>query len=234
MATPAIFCCPAAKLCRATEANKARFESQRSQLETRRSRIAERGGGHCRKLTGQVFVIIRQAGETDHLYGSVSPRDISAAVTAGGFTANRNQIVLKTPIKSLGMHDVPVHLHPEIEASITVNVARSAAEAERQAKGEALNVVGVTSMDDLASKSAPRLPTRKAALESRSSCCGSRKIRVGTSQATFRQQLRDRGAQLADAVARMGRGEDHLRKCGGACGREGAVRHRDACPARRP
>ncbi|MDQ6702135.1 MAG: 50S ribosomal protein L9, partial [Pseudomonadota bacterium] len=68
---------------------------------------------------------------------------------AGGFNANRNQIVLKAPIKSLGLHEVPVHLHPEIEAPITVNVARSAAEAERQAKGEAINAVEEATMDDL-------------------------------------------------------------------------------------
>ena len=75
--------------------------------------------------------------------------DIAEAVTAGGFNANRNQIVLKTPIKSLGLHKVPVLLHPEIQVLITVNVARSAAEAERQAKGEALNVVEESSMDYL-------------------------------------------------------------------------------------
>jgi large subunit ribosomal protein L9 len=143
------FLLPGGKALRATEANKARFESQRAQLETRNLESRDEAAAVAEKLTGQVFVIIRQAGETGHLYGSVSPRDIAAAVTTGGFSANRNQIVLKTPIKSLGMHEVPVLLHPEIEASITVNVARSAAEAERQAKGEALNVVEETSMDDL-------------------------------------------------------------------------------------
>jgi large subunit ribosomal protein L9 len=143
------FLLPGGKALRATEANKARFESQRTQLETRNLESRDEAAAVAEKLTGQVFVIIRQAGETGHLYGSVSPRDIAAAVTAGGFSANRNQIVLKTPIKSLGMHQVPVLLHPEIEASITVNVARSAAEAERQTKGEALNVVEETSMDDL-------------------------------------------------------------------------------------
>ncbi len=143
------FLLPGGKALRATEANKARFENERAQLETRNLESRSEAAAVAEKLAGQVFVIIRQAGETGHLYGSVSPRDIAAAVTAGGFSANRNQIVLKTPIKSLGMHEVPVHLHPEIEALITVNVARSAAEAERQAKGEALNVVEETSMDDL-------------------------------------------------------------------------------------
>ncbi|HUI21683.1 MAG TPA: 50S ribosomal protein L9 [Methylocella sp.] len=143
------FLLPGGKALRATEANKARFESQRAQLETRNLESRAEAAAIAEKLNGQVFIIIRQAGETGHLYGSVSPRDIAAAVTDGGFNANRNQIILKTPIKSLGLHEVPVHLHPEIEALITVNVARSAAEAERQAKGEALNVVEETSMDDL-------------------------------------------------------------------------------------
>lgn len=143
------FLLPGGKALRATEANKARFESERAQLETRNLESRAEAAAIAEKLAGQIFVIIRQAGETGHLYGSVSPRDIAAAVTEGGFSANRNQIVLKTPIKSLGMHEVPVHLHPEIEALITVNVARSAVEAERQAKGEALNIVEETSMDDL-------------------------------------------------------------------------------------
>jgi large subunit ribosomal protein L9 len=143
------FLLPGGKAMRATEANKTHFENQRAQRETRNLESRGEAAAVAEKLTGQVFVIIRQAGETGHLYGSVSPRDIAAAVTAGGFNANRNQIVLRTPIKSLGMHEVPVHLHPEIEALVTVNVARSAAEAERQAKGEALNVVEQASMDDL-------------------------------------------------------------------------------------
>jgi large subunit ribosomal protein L9 len=143
------FLLPGGKALRATEANKARFESQRAQLETRNLESRGEASAIAEKLTGQTFVIIRQAGETGHLYGSVSPRDIAEAVTAGGFNANRNQIVLKAPIKSLGLHEVPVLLHPEIEVLITVNVARSAAEAERQAKGEALNVVEESSMDDL-------------------------------------------------------------------------------------
>jgi large subunit ribosomal protein L9 len=79
----------------------------------------------------------------------VSPRDIADAATAGGFSANRNQIALRAPIKTIGLHEVPVHLHPEVIATISVNVARSAAEAERQAVGEEINVVEETTMDDL-------------------------------------------------------------------------------------
>ncbi|WOJ89923.1 50S ribosomal protein L9 [Methylocapsa polymorpha] len=143
------FLLPGGKALRATEANKSRFESQRAQLETRNLETKNEAAAVAEKLNGQIFVIIRQAGETGHLYGSVSPRDISDAITAGGFSANRNQIVLRTPIKSIGLHEVPVQLHPEISAQITVNVARSAAEAERQAKGEEVNVVEEATMDDL-------------------------------------------------------------------------------------
>jgi len=143
------FLLPFGKAMRATETSKSRFESQRVQLEARNLESRNEAATVAEKLTGQVFVIIRQAGDTGHLYGSVSPRDLAAAISAGGFNVNRNQIVMKAPIKSLGLHEVPVHLHPEVEAPITVNVARSAAEAERQAKGEAIDAVKETTMDDL-------------------------------------------------------------------------------------
>ncbi len=143
------FLLPGGKALRATEANKGRFESQRAQLETRNLETKNEAAAIAEKLTGQIFVVIRQAGETGHLYGSVSPRDIADAITAGGFSANRNQIILRTPIKTIGLHEVPVHLHPEISAEIKVNVARSEAEAERQAKGEEVNVVEEATMDDL-------------------------------------------------------------------------------------
>ncbi len=143
------FLLPGGKALRATAANKAQFEEQRAQLETRNLESKGEASAIAESLNGQSFVIIRQAGETGHLYGSVSPRDIADAVTAGGFSANRNQIVLGAPIKTIGLHPVPVHLHPEVAASITVNVARSAAEAERQAVGEEINVIEETTMDDL-------------------------------------------------------------------------------------
>lgn len=143
------FLLPGGKALRATEANKSRFEGQRAQLELRNLESKNEAAAVAEKLNGQVFVIVRQAGETGHLYGSVSPRDIADAATAGGFSLNRNQIALLAPIKSIGLHEVPVQLHPEISAQIMVNVARSAAEAERQAKGEEVNVVEEASMDDL-------------------------------------------------------------------------------------
>ena len=143
------FLLPRAKALRATEANKKKFEGQRAQLEARNLELKNEAAAVAEKLDGQTFVMIRQAGETGQLYGSVSARDIAEAITAGGFTANRNQIVLTTPIKTIGLHNVPVHLHAEVEAKIVINIARSAEEAERQAKGEEINVVEETSMDDL-------------------------------------------------------------------------------------
>ena len=87
-------------------------------------------------LNGKTVTIIRQAGETGQLYGSVSTRDVAALLTEGGFTVDRNQIQLQLPIKTIGLHTVPVALHPEVEVTITINVARNADEAERQARGE--------------------------------------------------------------------------------------------------
>ncbi len=143
------FLLPGGKALRATAANKARFETQRAQLETRNLEAKTEAASVAERLDGQTFVIIRQAGETGHLYGSVSSRDIAEAATAGGFTVARNQIVLSTPIKTIGLHQAPVQLHPEVTATITINVARSAAEAERQAGGEEMTVVEETTMDDL-------------------------------------------------------------------------------------
>jgi len=130
------FLLPQGKALRATKDNRAKFETMKSQLEARnleRKGDAEKVGT---KLDGQSFIVIRQASETGQLYGSVSPRDIVAILTAGGFMVSRSQIALHTPIKTIGLHRVPVALHPEIEVSITINVARSADEAERIARGE--------------------------------------------------------------------------------------------------
>ncbi len=143
------FLLPGGKALRATEANKKKFEGQKAQLEARNLQQRTEASGVAEKLDGQSFVIIRQAGETGQLYGSVSTRDVAEAVTAGGFSAHRNQVVMTAPIKSLGLHTLPIQLHPEVEAKIVINVARSEQEAERQAKGEAINVIEETSMDDL-------------------------------------------------------------------------------------
>jgi len=130
------FLLPQGKALRATKDNRVKYETMKGQLETRnleRRGDAEKVGA---KLGGQSFIVIRQASETGQLYGSVSPRDIVAILTAGGFTVSRSQIALNTPIKNIGLHSVPVALHAEIEVSITLNVARSADEAERIARGE--------------------------------------------------------------------------------------------------
>ncbi|WP_395664421.1 50S ribosomal protein L9 [Methylocella sp.] len=137
------------KALRATEANKSRFEGQRAQLEERNHELKTQAEAIAETLNGQTFVIVRQAGETGHLYGSVSPRDIAEVAAAAGFAITRNQVVLATPIKTIGLVEAPVHLHPEVVATVTINVARSLAEAERQAAGEEVNTVEEASMDDL-------------------------------------------------------------------------------------
>ena len=132
------FLLPRGKALRATKANKEHFETQRSQLEARnleRRQEAEKVSG---KLGGQSFTIIRQAGDTGVLYGSVSNRDLAEIVTANGFSVGRDQFVLNAPIKALGLHTVPVSLHPEVQVEVTINVARSPEEAERQARGESV------------------------------------------------------------------------------------------------
>lgn len=124
------------KALRATKDNKAKFESMKAQLEARN--LEQKGEAHKvgAKLDGKSFVVLRQASETGQLYGSVSTRDLAVILGEGGFTVSRGQIVLNTPIKSIGLHKVPVALHPELEVTITINVARSADEAERIARGE--------------------------------------------------------------------------------------------------
>lgn len=143
------FLLPRGKALRASEANKKKFEGQREQLEARNLELKKDANRVHDKLDGQSFVIIRQAGETGHLYGSVSSRDVAEAIAAGKNKVTRNQVALQQPIKTIGMHTVAIQLHPEVEANITVNVARSPEEADRQARGEEINVVEQTSMDDL-------------------------------------------------------------------------------------
>jgi large subunit ribosomal protein L9 len=137
------------KALRATEENKGRFETQRAQLEARNLERRKDAEAVAEKLNGQSFVIIRQAGEGGVLYGSVSTRDLAEALSSGGFTVGREQIVLNAPIKTLGLHTVPVALHPEVEVTVTINVARSPDEAERQARGEAVSTREETNLDDL-------------------------------------------------------------------------------------
>ena len=143
------FLLPRHKALRATKANLEHFEKERAQLEVRNLAAKAEAATVAEKLDGHSFVIIRQAGEMGQLYGSVAARDISDAVTAGGFTVDRNQVILNVPIKTLGMHSIPVHLHPEVDVKISVNVARSHEEAERQARGESATVREELNLDDL-------------------------------------------------------------------------------------
>jgi large subunit ribosomal protein L9 len=130
------FLLPQGKALRATDENKARFESERTQLEASNLHRKQEAEAVAKKLNGLSFVVLRQAGDTGQLYGSVSTRDIADAVTAGGFTIERVQVLLDRPIKTLGLHDVRVGLHPEVEIKVAVNVARTEEEAQRQAAGE--------------------------------------------------------------------------------------------------
>jgi large subunit ribosomal protein L9 len=143
------FLLPRGKALRATDTNRKRFESQRSQLEARNLELKNEAATLSEKIDGQTFVMIRQAGESGQLYGSVSPRDIADAISGNGVSIVRNQIAISAPIKTLGLHEVPVQLHAEVEVKVTINVARSPEEAERQAKGEQVLVREEASMDDL-------------------------------------------------------------------------------------
>ena len=111
------------------------------QLEARNLELKTEAESVAGRLEGQTFVSIRQAGDTGQLYGSVSTRDIADAVSAGGFSVERRQVLLDKPIKALGLHEVRVALHPEVAVKVMINVARSADEAERQARGEDVTVL---------------------------------------------------------------------------------------------
>jgi large subunit ribosomal protein L9 len=132
---------PQGKALRANEANKKRFEAEKVQLEARNLERKAEAEKVAEALNGQSFVVVRQAGETGQLYGSVSSRDIAELVSQNGFSVGRSQVVLEVPIKTIGLHDILVALHPEVEATIQINVARSVDEAARQSEGEDLSSV---------------------------------------------------------------------------------------------
>jgi large subunit ribosomal protein L9 len=126
------------KALRATAANKEKFERERAVLEARNAERRSSAEGEAKALDGMSFTLIRQAGESGQLYGSVSPRDIAEAASASGVAVERAHVQLDRPIKSIGLHSVKIAPHPEVEVAITVNVARSAEEAQAQARGEVL------------------------------------------------------------------------------------------------
>ncbi len=149
------FLLPQGKALRANEANKKKFEGQRAQLEARNLERKSEASQVAEKLDGKSFIVVRSAGETGQLYGSVSTRDIADLLTAEGFTVSRNQIELNQPIKTIGLSNVAIALHPEVEVTVTLNVARSADEAERQAKGETLTTAEAIYGDDINDNARP-------------------------------------------------------------------------------
>ncbi len=129
---------PQGKALRATKANLAQFEAQRAQLEAHNLETKKEAEALAEKLDGQQFVVIRSASDSGSLYGSVTNRDAAEVATAEGFTIDRKQVVLDKPVKELGLHNMTVVLHPEVSATIVINVARSPEEAELQASGKSI------------------------------------------------------------------------------------------------
>lgn len=129
---------PQGKALRVNAANMARFEAEKAQLEARNLETKKEAESLAEKLDGQSFIIIRSASDAGSLYGSVTPRDIAEAADAEGFSVDKRQVVLAAGIKDLGLHTATVNLHPEVAAEVTLNVARSAEEAELQAAGKSI------------------------------------------------------------------------------------------------
>jgi large subunit ribosomal protein L9 len=142
---------PRNKALRATSSNRSLFESQRAQLESENLTRRTEAEAVAAKAEGLTFSVLRQAGETGQLYGSVSSRDIALAVTEAGCTINRTQVVLDTPIKTLGLHAVRVNLHPEVSITVTANIARTKDEAAQQLeRGYAMTDVDREAEEDAA------------------------------------------------------------------------------------
>ncbi|MEQ8305848.1 MAG: 50S ribosomal protein L9 [Hoeflea sp.] len=133
------FLLPQGKALRANSANRARFEAERAVLEARNNERKSEAEQLGDKIGGKTFVVVRSAGETGQLYGSVAARDVITVLADNGFTVTRAQVDLNNPIKTIGLHTVPLALHPDVNVEVTFNVARSADEAERQEKGEDLS-----------------------------------------------------------------------------------------------
>ncbi|HXF89108.1 MAG TPA: 50S ribosomal protein L9 [Xanthobacteraceae bacterium] len=131
---------PKGKALRATEANKAKFQAMKAELEARNLERKGEAQQVASRLDGQSFAVLRQAAETGQLYGSVTARDLAGILGNAGFLVERSQIALNAPIKTIGRHKVSILLHPEVEVAVTVNVARNADEAERLARGEDITV----------------------------------------------------------------------------------------------
>jgi large subunit ribosomal protein L9 len=130
------FLLPKKKALRATKANREFFQTQKTKLEAHNLERKKEAEAIAKKMDGKSFVLIRQAGDRGQLYGSVTPRDIAMVMEEGGFKVDRHQVHISVAIKSIGIFTLPVVLHPEVKVNITINVARSEDEAERQARGE--------------------------------------------------------------------------------------------------
>jgi large subunit ribosomal protein L9 len=150
------FLLPKGKALRATKESRARFDSMRAELEAKNNALKGDANTVAKKLEGKVVVAIRQASESGQLFGSVSPRDIADMVSADGVKVSRSQVVLNAPIKTIGSYKVPVALHPEVEVTVTVNVARSEDEAERLARGEDITVRREQGDDEIAAAEAKK------------------------------------------------------------------------------
>ena len=129
---------PQKKALRANKLNREQFATQRAQLEAQNIKRREEAERVAERVDGMIVVLLRQAGDSGGLYGSVTPRDIADGCTAAGLSITRQQVEMRQPIKTLGLHEVRVALHPEVTIGVTANVARSAEEAERQERGEAV------------------------------------------------------------------------------------------------
>lgn len=157
------FLLPQEKALRATEANLARFEREREILEKRNAERAAAARTEGEHLDGASFVLIRQASESGQLYGSVASRDIAEAASSDSLTVTRSMVDLNQPIKTLGVHSVRLVLHPEVAVTVTINVARTPEEAERQAKGE--DVIAAAAEEDRALADAQAAELSEAAAE---------------------------------------------------------------------
>jgi large subunit ribosomal protein L9 len=154
---------PQHKALLATDENKKRFERERVNIEARNEKAREHAAGEATAIDGHVYVLIRQAGETGQLYGSVSARDIAEAASTAGHPIERRHVQLNNPIKMIGMHEVNVRLHPEVVVKISLNVARSPDEAERQARGENVIAAGIAADRAQADEQANELQAAVAA-----------------------------------------------------------------------
>jgi len=142
------FLLPQGKALRASKANLEIFEKQRAQLEADNLKRKDEASAVGDKLDGQSVILIRAASESAQLYGSVSTQDIARAVSEAGFTVDRKQVTMDKVLKTLGLHDVKIRLHPEVSVTITVNIARSEEEAEIQARGESVEAVAEAALDN--------------------------------------------------------------------------------------